>query len=155
MFNYNSDIIFYKSYDYIFLRFNYINQKEFKNFKKLLIDNNLNLVFFSKKNLKKFKISTKNEVDFGEFKNSKMYYIHTKSNANNLDVLIQFKLVNNLLNLVFKNSSYNLLSFKFKNDLLRPYNKNFSLFFNSNKNFFNLYIFQIFFLLDFIFLFFK
>jgi hypothetical protein len=144
---------FYRNNNYLFLRFNYINPKEFKNFKKHLFDNNLNLKFFFKKDIKKLNLSNKELFFFKEFKNSKVYYLYSLNE--NVDIFNYHNNVNLLLNNYFKLTSYNILFFKFKFDFIRPFNNNIQIILNYNILSFNFYFLQLFFLLDFFILFFN
>lgn len=145
--------VFYKNNNYLFLRFNYINPKEFKNFKKYLLDNDLNLKFLFKKDVRKLDLSNKELFFFKEFKNSKIYYLYSLND--NLDIFNYYHKISLLSNNYFKLTSYNILFFKFKFDYIRPFNKNVGLILNFNVSSFNFYFLQLFFLLDFLILFFN
>lgn len=146
--------IFYKKDNYIFIRLNYINPKDFKLLKKNLQKNNYSLSFFSKKNLRNFLL--KNNVSgnhfFKEIKTSKIYYIYS---IDLKETSVFYNEVSNILNNSLKNSSYILLFTKFSNDYLRPFflNKNLLKILNLNNFAFIFYFLQLFFILDFLLLF--
>lgn len=146
--------IFYKKDNYIFIRLNYINPKDFKLLKKNLQNFNYSLAFFSKKNLRNFLL--KNKIDnnhfFKEVKTSKIYYIYS---IDLKETSVFFNEVHNVLNNSLKNSSYILLFTKFSDDYFRPFffNKNLLKVLNLNNFAFIFYFLQLFLLLDFLLLF--